>query len=134
MKPENFNAYFGLIFENICLEYMIRLEKNKSLPFVPSTYGKWWGSNPVRKCQDDIDILMMNISKSKIIICECKYKEDAFSKDDMETMLQRTAIFPFAEEVCYFAFSKSGFTDYVRENTNANHITLVTADNLFEIN
>ncbi|MGN0906573.1 MAG: ATP-binding protein [Bullifex sp.] len=131
MEPKSFSAYFGFVFENICLEYMIRMAKRRRLPFIPYSYGKWWGNNPERKCQDDIDILMTDMTKSRVIICECKYREDAFGKDEMETMLQRASIFPNADEVSYYAFSKGGFTDYVKDNAGVNNIRLVTIDDLF---
>ncbi|MCM1479671.1 MAG: DUF234 domain-containing protein [Muribaculaceae bacterium] len=42
-------SYMGGIFENICLQYMIRLAKMKKLPFVPHSIGRWWGANPHTK-------------------------------------------------------------------------------------
>ena len=52
--------------------------KHKELAFVPFYMGRWWGANPVRKCQDDIDILLKDKTGSQIIICECKYKNEDF--------------------------------------------------------
>ena len=40
MDPQSFFSYFGFVFETICLEYMIRMAKNRKLPFIPSKYGK----------------------------------------------------------------------------------------------
>lgn len=131
LEPQNFFSYFGLVFESICLEYMLRLAKNRKLPFIPAKYGKWWGNNPERKCQDDIDVLLIDNKNEKYIFCECKFKSEAFGKAEMEDMLSRKSIFSNAKETYFYAFSKSGFSDYVKENSAANNITLVTINDLF---
>lgn len=51
---------------------------------------------------------------------------------NMEDMLSRKSIFAHAKETYFYAFSKSGFSDYVKENASSNNITLVTVDDLFE--
>ena len=132
MDPQSFFSYFGSVFETICLEYMIRMAKNRRLPFIPSKYGKWWGNNPARKCQDDIDVLLIDDKNEKYIFCECKFKGESFGKFEMEDMLTRKSIFAHAKEPYFYAFSKSGFSDYVKENASSNNITLVTVDDLFE--
>ena len=50
----------------------------------------------------------------------------------MEDMLLRKSIFAHAKETYFYAFRKSGFSDYVKENASSNNITLVTVDDLFE--
>lgn len=35
--------------------------------------GKWWGSNPVIKAQDDVDLLAIDRSGRKAIFVECKF-------------------------------------------------------------
>ena len=131
--PENLNFHMGRIFEQICLEYMLRLAKKGRLPFIPEKYGKWWGNNPARKMQDDIDILMLGKSNEKAIICECKFRNDFFDKSDFETMLSRRSIFPYAKECFFFAFSKSGFSKWVIENAEQYKVTLVRADDMFDV-
>lgn len=52
-------------FEEICKEYLIRLAKQRKLPFVPFHLGKWWGNNPAIKAQDDVDLLAIDRSGKK---------------------------------------------------------------------
>nr|WP_318682038.1 ATP-binding protein [uncultured Treponema sp.] len=131
MKSENINLYMGRIFEEICLEYMICLAKNQKLPFIPVKYGKWWGNNPARKMQDDIDVLLIDKSGVSFIICECKFKNEPFDKGDFETMLSRRSVFPFGERFYFYAFSKSGFSDWVYSNAANNDVKLLMPDDLF---
>lgn len=132
MQSENINFYMGRIFEQIALEYMIRIAKKGSLPFVPEKYGKWWGNNPKRKMQDDIDVLLTDSKEEKIIICECKFKNEQFDKADFEAMLTRSAIFPGAKAVYFTAFSKNGFSKWVFDNAEQKNVTLVSADDMFK--
>ncbi len=66
---------------------MLRLAKTGKLPFIPEKYGKWWGNNPSRKMQDDIDVLLIDTTGTRFIICECKFRNEAFDKSEFETML-----------------------------------------------
>ena len=53
----NIQEYMGFKFKNICYQYLKKEAKKGNLPFIPSTLGKWWGTNPSTKKPDDIDIL-----------------------------------------------------------------------------
>ena len=130
-RPENINRYMGHIFEKICLEYMIRLARGGKLPFVPEKYGRWWGNNPARKMQDDIDVLLSDKNGSKLIICECKFRNDQFGSEEFDVMLSRRAIFPSASEVYFFAFSKGGFADSVHEKARSYAVMLVEPADMF---
>lgn len=131
--PQNLNTHLGRIFEEICLEYMIRLAKNRKLPFIPSNFGKWWGNNPQRKMQDDIDVLLIDSKNEKFIFCECKFKNEPFDKEEYESMMSRKSIFPYAKESYFYAFSKSGFTEWVIEQSKKDGTVLVGVEDLFEM-
>ena len=62
---QDISNLMGDVFEEICKEYMIRLTKERKLPFIPYHLGKWWGSNPVIKAQDDVDLLAIDRSGRK---------------------------------------------------------------------
>ena len=36
---------------------MNRQNKNFKLPFIIDDIGRWWGNNPEKKCQEEIDIV-----------------------------------------------------------------------------
>jgi len=130
---EEFSTYMGPIFEDICKEYMLRLARQRSLPFIPYQIGKWWGNNPLRKANDDIDILLVDKSEEEYILCECKFKNEEFGKPEYETLLERASIFPNAKKIHFYAFSKSGFSSWVQEHATDDHVTLIDIDQLFEI-
>lgn len=131
MLAENISRYMGGIFEQICKEYMIRQAKKRKLPFVPAYVEKWWGNNPVRKAEDDIDILLMDPKQEKRILCECKFKNDAFGKEEYEVMKSRTSIFGEENEYYFYVFSKGGFTSWVKDTAKQDGVILVEIDDLF---
>ena len=58
---QDISNLMGDVFEEICKEYMIRLAKERKLPFIPYHLGKWWGSNPLSSVSlPVIQCLMMN--------------------------------------------------------------------------
>ena len=61
------------------------------------------------------------------------FSNEQFDKAEGEAMLSRRAIFPSAKETGFFAFSESGFSDWVHENAAAASVTLVEISDLFQI-
>lgn len=133
MLPENFSRYMGSVFELICKEYMIRQAKLRKLPFIPAYIEKWWGNNPIRKAEDDIDILLMDVKQEKRILCECKFKNEIFGKEEYDNLKSRASIFPDGKEFYFYVFSKSGFTSGVKEIAEKEGVVLLTIDDLFKI-
>lgn len=121
--------YMGLVFEDICREYMINQARSGKLPFVPDGFGKWWGNNPIKKKQDDIDII--GIDGNKGIFCECKFRNELFDLAELNNLIDASALFKDVSEKHYYLFSKSGFTQAVKDETSKHNITLVTINDLF---
>jgi AAA+ ATPase superfamily predicted ATPase len=51
------NSYIGGPFEEICMQYMIRMNNLSALPFVFTQSGRWWGQNPKTRQQEEIDCM-----------------------------------------------------------------------------
>lgn len=132
MEQESISDYMGHLFETICLEYMIRMAKLHKLPFVPHKIGRWWGNNPAKRSQDDIDILAFDRKKERAIFCECKFKAYAFDKGEYEDLMCASGIFKEPKERYYYVFSKGGFTDWVREKAEEDGVRLLGVDELFD--
>ncbi|MBI9093984.1 MAG: ATP-binding protein [Sphaerochaeta sp.] len=128
---ENLSEYMGQVFEKICTQYLVRLAKGKRLPFVPHTMGRWWGSNPNTRKEDDIDILALDAHQRSAIFCECKYRNRLFGMDEYQDFLNATAIFTKPVNRFYYLFSKSGFTEAVRNQAQNDGVKLVGLDDLF---
>ena len=121
----------GLAFEEVCLQYLTILARNNKLPFIPNGLGKWWGNNPHKKKQDDIDI--MGINGDKGIFCECKFKNEKFDLSEFNDLISASEIFTDVKEKYYYIFVKSEYTQAVIEKSKEYNVKLLTIDDLFKI-
>ena len=118
-------AYMGKVFEEICKQYLWKLLLSGKSPVEFTSLGRWWGNDPVHKCQAEIDI-MGEQDKDTALFAECKWTNEKVDLSVLETLLERSEIFPYKKKH-FFLFSKSGFTkgcaDKAKELGN---VTLVT--------
>lgn len=128
---ENINEYMGLLFEDICLQFMMSLAKDGKLPFTPYFIGKWWGNNPETHAQDDIDILALNKNKDKGIFCECKFTNKPFDEKEFDDLLISTKAIASVTESWLYVFSKSGWTKGAEEKAKKFNVRFVTVEELF---
>lgn len=102
------SSYVGSIFEGICIEYLIKENIGSKLPIVFNKIGKWWGSSPITKQEEEIDI--MALSDEGTIFAECKYKNGKVGVKELEKLIERASIFK-CENKYYYLFSKNGFKE-----------------------
>ncbi len=121
----------GLAFEEVCLQYLTILARNNKLPFIPNGLGKWWGNNPQKKKQDDIDI--MGVNGDKGIFCECKFKNEKFDLSEFNDLISASEIFTEIKEKYYYVFVKSEYTQAVIDKSKEYNVKLLTIDDLFKI-
>lgn len=130
---EDLGNYMGPVFETICIQYMYRLAKNRKLPFIPLAIGKWWGNNPALKKQDDVDILCLDVTGTKAIFGECKFRNQPFDIKEYNDLKLAADIFQHVNQKYYYIFAKGGFTAAVVEQSKRDSAILVTLDDLFNI-
>lgn len=109
------STILGSAFEEVCTQYMKMLAYKNELPFIPNGLGKWWGNNPNKKKQDDIDIL--GIGGNKGIFCECKFRNELFDLEEFNDLIAASEIFNDINEKYYYIFVKSGYTKAVIEES-----------------
>ncbi|MDR1000051.1 MAG: ATP-binding protein [Clostridiales bacterium] len=105
---ENLPAYMGLVFEEICKQYMIEEAKRETLPFFISKIGRWWGGNPKKKRQEEIDILAYH--KDSALFGECKWTNAQVDVDVLCDLEAQSELFPYKKK-WFWLFAKTGFTD-----------------------
>ena len=105
---ENISAFMGLIFEDICKQFLIEEAKKDILPFPPGKIGKWWGNNIKAKRQEEIDILAYH--RDSVIFCECKWTNSKVDTDVLNDLVFKSDLLNFKKK-WYYLFAKAGFTD-----------------------
>lgn len=126
---DGISDYMGPVFEEICTEYLWRQAKAHALPFIPAVIGKWWGTNPLLKQQDDIDILALD--KTEGIFCECKYWNRPMLMEEYDDLVQATSAFPKVTKKHLVFFSKGGYTQPVIERAQREGTHLLGISDLF---
>ena len=125
--------FMGPVFEEVCREYLWRLNIKKKLPFMFSDIGRWWGGNPITKTETEIDIVAASAAKKDMIIGECKWQKEKVGPEVYNGLKEKAVLFP-EKNIRYFLFSKAGFKpDLKKEAERDNRLTLVTLNDLFSI-
>jgi hypothetical protein len=102
VEPE-LSMYASHKFENICRQYIRKLNISGSLPFRFSKMGRFFDGNV------EIDIAATSKDKKKILIGECKYKNSPFDMGEFNALKEKPIHNSDADRY-YYLFSKSGFT------------------------
>ncbi|BEP28240.1 ATP-binding protein [Helicovermis profundi] len=121
-----FYEHQGYVFEEICKDYLSRKNKKSELPFIIFKLGKWWGNNPIKKKQEEIDIV--GFGEDKTLFAECKYTNEKVGISIYEKLVERSNLIN-SKDSYYYIFSKNGFNEsLLKLEKNINNLTLVTLD------
>lgn len=129
----NYSSYMGLVFEKICSDYLTAQNANGNLPFLFTSIGRWWGSNPKTHKQVEID-LIANDSKD-YLICECKWRNEKTDLGVLNELRENADIFNKKRDNTWFVlFTKVGFTDAVLKEAESDpNIILVDMSKIMDI-
>lgn len=110
----DYNNYMGLVFEKVCMDYLVRQNAKGELPILFTSAGRWWGTNQATRNQVEID-LIANDGKN-YLIGECKWRNEKLDLAVIRNLKEKADIFNRNREHTWFVlFSKSGFTQAVLE-------------------
>jgi len=117
--------YMGSVFEEICKQYLWKQLLTGKAPVEFTSLGRWWGNDPVRKCQTEVDIMGEQDSESALF-AECKWRNEKVDSEVLEILIERSKLFRY-KKVHYYLFSKSGFTKGCTEMAEKDgRVTLVS--------
>lgn len=129
LTKEKLNSFIGHRFESICETYLKEKFYKGEMPFFAEQLGRWWGSNPVLKKPEEIDIVALD--KENALFAECKYREAAFDEKQLSDLLDSSMCINRKNKY-YMIFSKNGITDGVRKMIEGNpYYMIVELDDLF---
>ena len=121
--------YMGRIFEEICTQYLWKQLLLGNMPIEFISLGRWWGNDPRKRSQTEIDIMGEQDSNSAIF-AECKWKNENVDLDVLEALIERSGLFHYTK-IHYFLFSKTGFTKGCMEKAKEiENVTLVKYEDI----
>lgn len=123
--------YMGKIFEDICKQYLWKQLLTNKCPVEFTSLGRWWGNDPIEKCQTEIDI-MGEQDKNTALFAECKWTNEKVNQSVLETLVKRSKLFSY-KYIHLYLFSKSGFTQGCIDQANKmGNVTLVSYTDIAE--
>ena len=113
----DYSTYMGLVFEQVCREYMIRQNIQGALPFLFTNIGRWWGTDPKEKKAIEIDLVASD--GKQYIIGECKWRNEQTGLSVLKELRRKADVFRAKrEKTWYILFSRSGYTSGIREEAD----------------
>lgn len=103
--------YLGHRFERTCAEWLVMQANAGSLPVSATSVGAWWGTNPILKEQDDIDVIAADTANKLLLIGECKYRESFDESEVLKKLEARRSLVKGYETVAEYIFSKHPLSD-----------------------
>ena len=100
-------SYMGGVFEEICKQYLWKLLLEGRCAVNFSDIGRWWGTNPKTKVQEEIDII--GTDKNSALFGECKWTNEKVDLSVLETLVERSNLFNY-KKTQFYLFAKTGFT------------------------
>lgn len=121
--------YMRKVFEEICKQYLWKLLLSGKSPIEFNSLGRWWGNDPVNKCQAEIDIIGEQ-DKETAIFAECKWKNETTDLGVLDTLISRSELFSYRNRHL-FLFSKSDFTKgCIDKAKKLGNVSLITYDDI----
>ena len=114
---EHLPEYLGAVFEAICGEWLWRQNVSGALPVEFDDLGSWWGGHPVKRREEEIDLVAVD-SDRVVLAGECKWRNEPAGEDVDETLLERMELIRAPRETHRYLFSKSGFTQACRDRAS----------------
>lgn len=124
-----FSDYMGLIFEKMCQDYLLYYLDN--LPIELSEIGQWWGTDPRKKKQVQIDIVGTPVRGKEYIIGSCKYRNEKIGLDELDLLRDYASVFGKGNRYHYYIFSKGGFTDGLLQAQERGEVRLMSLEDLY---
>ena len=115
-------------FEEVCRLYMQQLNMDGVLSDVFPKLKTYKVEKS--KIGRSVEIDGLALIKDVLLVIECKYRSTPFTKEMYEHLIESTSVFSEKYKKEYYIFSKSGFTDEVKE-IKTNHLKLFDLNDLF---
>lgn len=117
-------SYLGSVFEEICKQYLWKLLLEGGCAVDFSDLGRWWGTDPKTRIQEEIDI--MGADKDAALFAECKWTNERVDLGVLETLIERSDLFHY-DEKHFYLFAKTGFTKGCMDKAaKMGNVTLIT--------
>ena len=92
IEERHLPIYLGPAFEDVCRQWLLREMGTSRVPLILDI-GRWWGNDPGRREQAEIDIVAL-CDEGEVLFAECKWREKPTDVDVLETLKHRSQLIP----------------------------------------
>ena len=107
LRDERLSTYVGKRFESVCAQWLSRQALAGALPIDALAVGSWWGTDPQRRCQTDIDVLAADEYTHSALIGECKWREGFDETQAVEGLRDKARLLRGWEVTDVYLFTKN---------------------------
>jgi hypothetical protein len=126
---EHLDSYMGAVFEEICKQYLWRLNIQGKAAITFTDLGRWWGNDTKNRREVEIDIIATDNINSALF-CECKWTNEKVDSAVLNTLIERSRLFNYTNIYIYI-FAKTGFSKGCEEKANElGNVKLITYDEM----
>ncbi|KAB8289103.1 ATPase [Bifidobacterium ramosum] len=126
-----FDTYVGQQFETMCQQWLLRHYDDDQDEFVPTSMGKWWGNDPMRREQADIDIVMTDSFNHRVLLGECKWRESVNETETIDTLKSRSPLIKEPGDRIYYLFTKHPASETTRRKAELeDNLHLIDAEHM----
>jgi hypothetical protein len=84
-----------------------RANRRGILPFTATSFGSWWGNDPLNKTQADFDVIAANRGEKRIILGECKWKSSISLATEADKLKRKEHLLAEYNDRHYYIFTKN---------------------------
>jgi hypothetical protein len=125
--------YMGKIFEDMCRYFLMKKSSEGKMDFTIMKIGSWWGTNPITKKEEEIDIVGINQVTKQALIGECKYQNHQIKEEVVSKLIERGTLIKAYPNKQFVICSKTEFGENIKEIANKNNMLLVTLEDLYRV-
>lgn len=128
-----FSTYVGKQFENVCMQWLVRRNRSGRLPFLASSFGRWWGTDPAAREQVDIDVIAADKPSKRILLGECKWRNSFNESKTLDKLKARANLVKGYDQRYLALFTKESVSSATaKRGGSEDGLILVSAHDLFE--
>ena len=87
-------SFMGGVFEEICKQYLWELNRQGKAAIPFTDLGRWWGNNPKKKQEAEIDI-MGAADNNTALFGECKWTNEKVNVAVLDELIYRSTLFHY---------------------------------------
>ena len=129
---DRLSTYVGMQFEAMCLQWIVRRNNEGALPFLATSFGKWWGADPAKREQTDIDVIAANPQERRIALGECKWRNSFDESAALSSLEARAHLVKGFDAPVFYLFSKHRASEgTLKKAERRGDLFLVCADEMY---